>query len=184
MFKPIMTGAVALLLATTLTAAPDSIDRKDFQVARDVATSVDRYTQFTIFDDINAHVKDGVVTLSGKVTMPYKRNDIAKRVARVDGVRAVRDEIAVLPVSQFDDELRYRIARSIYGNSNFWNYAIMPNPPIHIVVEHGRVTLTGVVASNVDRLLAQSLATQFGALSVTNALKTDAEVRDALEKSE
>jgi len=60
----------------------------------------------------------------------------------------------------------------------------MPNPPIHIVVERGRVTLTGVVASNVDRMLAQSLATQFGALSVTNELKTDAEVHDALDKSE
>jgi len=185
MLKPIMTGAAALLLATTLSAASNTtIDRKDLQVANDVATSVDRYAQFTIFDDINAYVKDGVVTLSGKVTMPYKRDDIAKRVAKIDGVRAVHDEITVLPVSQFDDELRYRIARSIYGNSNFWNYAIMANPPIHIVVEHGRVTLTGVVGSNVDRMLAQSLATQFGALSVKNALKTDAEVRDALDKSE
>jgi hyperosmotically inducible protein len=116
--------------------------------------------------------------------MPYKRDDIAKRVAKIDGVKAVHDEIDVLPVSQFDDELRVRIARSIYGNSNFWNYGIMPNPPIHIVVEHGRVTLTGVVQSEVDRMLARSLATQFGALSVTNALKTDAEVRTALEKSE
>ena len=96
----------------------------------------------------------------------------------------MKNVITDLPVSQFDDELRYRIARSIYGNSNFWNYAIMANPPIHIVVERGRVTLTGVVQSNVDRMLAQSLATQFGAFSVTNALKTDAEMREALEKSE
>src|SRR5262245_46672895 len=184
MLKPIMTGAAVLLLATTLTAASDSADRKAFQVAKDVATNGNRHTQFTIFDDVNAYVKDGVVTLSGKVTMPYKRSDIEKRVAKIDGVREVRDEISVLPVSQFDDELRYRIARSIYGNANFWNYAIMPNPPIHIVVEHGRVTLTGVVGSNVDRMLAQSLATQFGALSVTNALKTDAEVRNAAVKSE
>jgi hyperosmotically inducible protein len=99
-------------------------------------------------------------------------------------VRNVRDDITVLPVSQFDDELRHRIAASIYNNSNFWNYAIMANPPIHIVVEHGRVTLTGVVQSNIDRVLARSLATQFGAFSVTNALKTDAEVREALEKAE
>src|SRR4029079_9314909 len=127
---------------------------------------------------------DGVVVLTGKVTMPYKRDDIAKRIAKIDGVRSVNDQIGVLPVSQFDDELRYRIARSIYNNSNFWNYAIMPNPPIHIVVEHGRVTLTGVVQSNVDRMLARSLATQFGALSVTNALKTDAAVGDAVAKAQ
>jgi len=133
---------------------------------------------------VSVNVQDGVVELSGKVTMPYKRDEVAKRAAKVDGVSKVINHITVLPTSTWDNELRYRIARSIYGNSNFWNYAIMPNPPIHIVVEHGRVTLTGVVGSNVDRMLAQSLATQFGALSVKNALKTDAEVRDAHDKSE
>ena len=182
MLKPLMTGAAALMIATAITASAETLDRKDFQLAKDIATSVDRYTQFTIFDDINATVRDGVVTLSGKVTMPYKRNDIAKRVAKIDGVREVRDEITVLPVSQFDNELRYRIARSIYGNANFWNYAIMPSPPIHIVVDHGHVTLTGVVQSNVDRMLARSLVTQFGVMSVKNDLKTEAEVRDQLEK--
>src|SRR5215510_7010740 len=177
-------AALGVTASVALAGSVQTADRKDFQVLKDVATSVDRYVHFTIFDDVNASVKDGVVTLTGKVTMPYKHEDIAKRVANISGVREVRDQIDVLPVSSFDDQLRVRIARSIYGNSNFWNYGIMPNPPIHIVVEHGRVTLTGVVQSEVDRMLARSLATQFGALSVTNALKTDAEVRDALEKSE
>jgi hyperosmotically inducible protein len=177
-----MVGAIAL---TATVAFAGSIEpRKDLQIFNDVAKSVDRYTQFTIFDDVSAAVKDGVVTLTGKVTMPYKRDDIGKRVAKVNGVTVVKNQISVLPVSQFDDELRYRIARSIYSNSNFWNYAIMPNPPIHIVVERGRVTLTGVVNSEVDRALARSLAQRFGAFSVTNALKTDAEMREALEKSE
>jgi osmotically-inducible protein OsmY len=178
MFKQLYWGAGLVLLSATVAAAQP----KDFQVLKDVAAKVDGYTQFTIFDDINASVKDGVVTLTGKVTMPYKRDDIEKRVGKVAGVRSVVDRIDVLPVSQFDEELRYRIARSIYGHSNFWNYAIMPNPPIHIVVEHGRVTLTGVVNSNIDRVLARSLATQFGAFSVTNDLKTDAEVQALLEK--
>jgi len=178
MFKHLYRGAALVLLgATVATAQP-----KDFQVLKDVAAKVDSYTQFTIFDDVSASVKDGVVTLTGKVTMPYKRDDIEKRVGKLAGVQSVVDKIEVLPVSQFDDELRYRIARSIYGHSNFWNYAIMPNPPIHIVVERGRVTLTGVVNSNIDRVLARSLATQFGAFSVTNDLKTDAEVQALLEK--
>src|SRR6185312_3361661 len=169
-------GGLLLIAQIALAGPVGQPDRKDFQVLKDVATSVERYTRFTIFDDVSASVKDGNVTLTGKVTMPYKRSDIEKRVAKIDGVRSVRDEITVLPVSQFDDELRYRIAGSIYNNSNFWNYAIMPNPPIHIVVERGRVTLTGVVQNNVDRMLARSLASQFGAFSVTNDLKTDAEV--------
>jgi osmotically-inducible protein OsmY len=186
MFGKLCAVAAGVLLTANVTfaAQANESDRKDFQVAKDIARTVQRYSHFTIFDDVSANVKDGMVTLTGKVTMPYKRDDIEKRIAKVVGVRGVSDQIEVLPVSQFDDELRYRIARSIYNNSNFWNYAIMPNPPIHIVVEHGRVTLTGVVQSEVDRALARSLATQFGAFSVTNALKTDAEVTDGLAKSE
>jgi osmotically-inducible protein OsmY len=159
-------------------------ERKDLQIANDVSKAVNRYPNFTIFDDLTVAVRDGVVTLDGKVTMPYKRDAIEKRVAHVEGVKDVRNRIGVLPVSLDDDALRARIARSIYGNSNFWNYAVMPNPPIHIIVEHGRVTLTGVVQSDVDRMLARSLATNFRAFSVTNNLKTDAEVRGQLEKSE
>jgi len=184
MFKRIFGSAAAVILAGSTAFGSQAIEKKDLQLLKDVAVAVDRYAQFTIFDDVSASVKDGVVTLTGKVTMPYKRDDIEKRVTKVDGVKTVRDEIGVLPVSQFDDELRVRIARSIYNHANFWNYGIMPNPPIHIVVERGRVTLTGVVQSEVDRMLARSLATQFGALSVTNELKTDAEVQAALEKSE
>ena len=88
----------------------------------------------------------------------------------------------MLPVSIFDDELRFRIARAIYGNPSFWHYAAMANPPIHIVVENGNVTLTGVVNSNVERALARSLAVGFGAFSVTNDLKTDAEMKHLMEK--
>jgi hyperosmotically inducible protein len=114
--------------------------------------------------------------------MPYKKDDIERRVRQVDGVAAVDNRLEVLPVSQFDDELRFRIARAIYGNSAFWNYAAMPNPPIHIVVNRGRVTLAGVVQSNVERMLARSLATGFGSFDVQNDLKTDEEVQAELEK--
>ena len=169
------------LLAGTAQA---SVDRKDLQIANDISSTVNRYANFTIFDDVTIQVDEGVVTLNGKVTMPYKRDDIGKRVAKIEGVREIRNRIGVLPVSSWDDELRYRIARAIYGNSNFWNYATMANPPIHIVVEHGRVTLTGVVQSNVDRMLARSIATNFNAFSVTSELKTDAEVRGSLEKAD
>jgi osmotically-inducible protein OsmY len=181
-----MRRTFSMALAAVLVAAgiASAAGRKDLQLLNDISTAVNGYTQFTVFDDVNASVKDGVVTLTGKVTMPYKRDDIEKRVAKVDGIRELHDQLTVLPVSSFDDQLRVRIARSIYGSPNFWNYAAMVNPPIHIIVENSRVTLTGVVQSNTDRMLARSLATQFGALSVTNNLKTDEEVRALLEKAE
>ncbi len=173
---------MALALVATLTGTSHAQERKDLQVFNDISTQVNRYTQFTIFDSIDAGIDQGHVVLTGWVTMPYKKTDIERRVAKVDGVLSVKNDIQVLPVSQFDDELRFRIARAIYGNSSFWNYGAMANPPIHIVVVRGHVTLTGVVNSNVERVLARSLATGFGSFGVKNELKTDAEVRESLEK--
>ncbi len=182
MLRNLILGTVLLLLPASVFA--DVVpERKTLQVVNDITSQVRRYTRFTIFDDVNVQVgPNGEATLTGAVTMPFKRDDIATLVAKVAGVSSVNNQISVLPVSPWDDELRVRIARAIYGNTAFWNYAAMPNPPIHILVQNGRVTLTGVVQSNVERMLARSLATNFGAFSVKNDLKTDAEMKDLLEK--
>ena len=178
MFARFLAAAAAVLV---LSAPALAADNSNLQAFRNVQKQVLTYPHYTIFDSVNAQIDNGVVTLTGKVTMPYKKNDIEKRVARIDGVHQVVNKITVLPVSQFDDELRFRIARAIYGNSNFWNYGSMANPPIHIIVENGHVTLDGVVNSNTDRVLARSIASSFGAFSVTNDLKTDAEAEQELE---
>jgi hyperosmotically inducible protein len=178
--KKVGTLVFALVMLVGSTASAQ--ERKDLQIFRDISDQVNRYSRFTIFDDVAASVTQGRVELTGWVTMPFKKDDIERRVRRVDGVTNVVNRIDVLPVSQFDDELRFRISRAIYGNSSFWNYAAMANPPIHIVVNRGRVTLTGVVQSNVERMLARSLATGFGSFEVRNALKTDEEVRVELER--
>ncbi len=170
--------ALVILAAPAFAATPD---RKDFQIFKDVSRTVESYVWFTLFDDVSAGVDQGVVTLTGKVMMPFKRTDIEKRVTKVAGVTKVVNKIDVLPVSIFDDELRLQIARRIYRNSAFWQYASMVNPPIHIVVENGRVRLTGVVSSNVEKLLARSLASSSNAFSVKSELMTDAEARAALE---
>lgn len=179
--KSVLASAfVALFVLAASPVAAGQAERKDLQVFNDVASQVNRYTQLTIFDSISAEVIDGKVQLTGWVTMPYKRDDIEKRVRRAEGVLSVDNKIGVLPVSPFDDDLRFRIARAIYSHSSFWNYAAMANPPIRVVVNRGRVTLEGVVNSNVERMLARSLASGFGAFEVKNELKTDAEVKAAM----
>ncbi len=178
-----MSRILATVIVMLAMSAPAwAADREDLAIFQDVSRQVLRYPRFTIFDSVHTQVHEGVVTLSGRVTMPFKREDIARRVARVEGVDDVRNEVTVLPVSQFDDELRFRIARAIYGNSHFWRYGAMVNPPIHIIVENSHVTLEGVVRSNIDRMLARSIASSFGAFSVTNDLKTDAEAKADLER--
>ena len=173
---------VVVIVVGLLAATASAQERKTLQVFNDVSKQVQRYAHFTIFDDVSAAIDNGVVTLTGRVTMPFKKDEIEKRVARVNGVTEIVNAIEVLPVSTFDEGLRYQIARAIYRNPSFWHYAAMANPPIHIIVEHGRVTLTGVVQDNVERVLARSIATGFNAFSVKNDLRTEAEVRAALEK--
>jgi osmotically-inducible protein OsmY len=172
----LLTSAVLVWFAAA-PARAQSADRLGSGIALDISRQIERYPQFTIFDYVSGSVENGVVTLTGKVTMPFKKTDIGRRAAQLRGVREVVNNIDVLPVSTYDEDLRLRIARAIYGNSAFWQYGARANPPIHIIVEHGHVTLTGVVNNNVDRMLARSLATGFGELSVTNALRTDAEMR-------
>ena len=177
MFRNIL-AALALVLVA---AAPSFAQSGNLETFREVQREVLRYPHFTIFDSVHAQIDDNVVTLTGKVTMPYKRADIERRVRRIAGIE-VANQIEVLPVSQFDDELRYGIARAIYGNPAFANYRIQVNPPIHIVVERGRVTLEGVVNNEVDRMLARSLAASFNAFEIRNDLKTDDEVEQELGK--
>jgi hyperosmotically inducible periplasmic protein len=183
MLRKTILMALAFALSSSAALAADVPERKSLQVINDITKQVRQYTRYTIFDDVSVRLADnGVAVLTGKVTMPFKKDDIGRLVSRVQGVNTVQNDISVLPVSPFDDELRHRISRAIYGNSAFWHYAAMANPPIHIVVENGRVTLAGVVQNNVERMLARSLATTFGAFSVKNELKTDAEMKELLEK--
>jgi osmotically-inducible protein OsmY len=99
---------------------------------------------------------------------------MAKLASRVAGVQSVVDKIEVLPVSGFDDSLRYTIAVRIYNDPLFWNCAIQVDPPIHVIVRHGRVTLTGVVLSEVERRKAEvSTRGVFGAISVENQLRLE-----------
>jgi osmotically-inducible protein OsmY len=172
----------AALLMLLAASAPALADTGTLALFREVQQQVLRYPHFTIFDSVNAQVDNGVVTLIGKVTMPYKVDDIERRVSRIAGVRQVDNRLEVLPVSQFDDELRIGIARAIYSHSAFAGYASMVNPPIHVIVERCRVTLEGVVNNELERTVARAIAASFNAFAVRNALKTEAEVRDELEK--
>jgi osmotically-inducible protein OsmY len=158
--------AVLLCLARPAVAQSDAFSSQLGRVLRECP-------QVTIFDDVDARMDGNAVLLTGKVTGTAKKEEIGKRIARIDGVREVRNEIAVLPPLSSDDDLRHRVARAIYGNPTFWSYAAMSNPPIHIIVERGHVTLRGTVNSNVERTMARSLASGLGERSLINELRTE-----------
>ena len=175
--------SLVALAVTALSASPaPAADLTKYDLFQRVQEQVLRYSFFTVFDDVDIEIGDnGHVVLSGRVTGNHKAGAIEKRVAALDGVTTVTNAIAVLPASRFDDELRHGIARAIYRHPTFWRYAVSANPPIHIVVERGHVTLTGSVDSETDRQLARALAGQFDAFSVTNELRLPHEVTTELE---
>jgi hyperosmotically inducible protein len=178
MFRSFLAAATVVL---ALSAPAFAADPANLQTFRHVQRQVLQYPHFTIFDSVNTKIDNGVVTLTGWVTMPYKKDDIEKRIAKLDDVTQVVNRIEVLPVSQYDDQLRLRIARAIYTNPNFTMYSTMVNPPIHVIVEHGHVTLEGVVNSELDKVVARSIASSYLSFSVKNDLKTEAEVKAELE---
>jgi osmotically-inducible protein OsmY len=154
-----------------LTVAAVESDRA---IAEEVARSVRQYVFYSIYDDVNVSVNNGVVTLTGRTTSPHHASELAEVASRVRGVREVRNEIKALPVSIHDDQLRYSIASQIYRDPLFWNYAIQVDPPIHVIVENGRVTLTGVVNSEVERRKAEHIArSTFGVFGVENNLRVE-----------
>lgn len=143
----------------------------DQKLAEQVAKAVNRYPYFSIYDDVNLEVEDGAVALEGRVTMPYKSEEITKRVSRVLGVRSVDNRIETLPVNIGDQKLRAALLYRIYGDPSFREYAARANPPIHIVVERGRVALTGAVRSEVEKRKIEHIArSTFGVFSVENRL--------------
>lgn len=177
--RPLMALAVVALTVSSAAAREQTTNDLFERIQRQVL----RYSRYTVFDDINVGISDdGHVLLTGHVTWGHKAAEIEKRVAALEGVTAVTNDIAVLPVSLSDNELRYRVARAIYSNPTFWRYASSLHPPIHIVVDRGRVRLTGVVATETERRLARVLANQFGAFSVTNELRLPSEVEDEREE--
>jgi hyperosmotically inducible protein len=150
--------AAALLVCAGAAAAADKPAAGAPATNNDLAAKVRHeilmYPRYTIWDNVTFRVSDGAVELTGDVSQPYKKSDIEKIVRNLPGVTNVKDSIEVLPLSPQDDRLRALVARAIYGNANFTRYAMQRLPPIHIIVENGRVRLEGVVATEFDKNLA------------------------------
>lgn len=130
------------------------------------------YYAYGIFDNVQLGAQGGKLIVSGQVTDPFKKTDLGRILARVRGVAALENSLEVLPVSNFDDNLRYRVARAIYGSGSLALYGVRANPPIHIIVKNGNVTLEGAVGSKMDRQLAGFAARSAGmSFSVKNNLR-------------
>lgn len=156
--------------------APD-VERKDSEIRADVVDQILRYPWYGVFDSVETGVEDGVVVLRGSVNQPNRKTDIENRVARIEGVKGLKSEILVQGVSSFDDRLRLELVRRIYGDDRFEQYASWAHPPIRIIVDQGRITLTGILGSAVERQVVGHIARGTLAFAVDNQIKLESELQ-------
>jgi hyperosmotically inducible protein len=127
---------------------------------------------YDVFDNLEYKVEGDTVVLYGQVRRPTTRRDAERRVARIEGVDRVVNNIEVLPLSRFDDGIRARTYRAVFRSGGLYRYAMGANPSVHIIVKNGRVTLEGVVSNKMDSQLAYMAARGVsGVFAVTNNLR-------------
>ena len=164
------TQGVRNLLTVAGPNVPDAqLEQKLAKKLRYVRMSYD-----SAFDYFALGVKDGVVTVEGQDRTGLGRDEALADIANMPGVKDVIDNISIEPVSQFDDGLRLRAMRIIYGDSVLSKYSLDPGRPIRIIVDNGHLTLYGSVDSKMDKEVAGLRANSlFGAFTVDNKLQVE-----------
>lgn len=173
-------------VAALLAAAPgfsyqkDNRDRatpgakNEDRITREVRHELVMLPYYGVFDNLAYRVDGGTVTLLGQVTRPTLKSDAENVVKRIEGVEKVNNQLQVLPLSSVDDRIRLAVYRAIYSQPGLDRYALQAIPPIHIIVENGKVALEGVVASQGDKDQANIRANGVpGVFSVVNNLRVE-----------
>src|SRR5215203_219753 len=170
--------ALALALALTLASGLSFADHKDAKgyerFVREIRHELVMLPYYGVFDNLAYRVDGYKVTLLGQVTRPTLKSGAERVVKDIEGVEQVTNNIEVLPLSPQDDRIRMAAFRSIYGHAALNRYSLSAVPPIHIIVNNGKITLEGVVANEGDKNIANIQANSVsGAFSVTNNLRTE-----------
>ncbi len=179
-----------IVAAAQRTQTPQSVLRMAQEIRKQVLT----LPQYGVFDDIRFQIKDYTVTLKGEASRPTLKSSAESVVKRIEGVEKVINQIKVLPLSPNDDRIRARVYAAIYYHPTLSRYnpgrgmpvyltparvagGITNDPPvgfhpIHIIVNNGNVTLTGIVDSAMDQQIAGIQANSVsGVFSVENEIQ-------------
>ena len=128
--------------------------KTDAQLKDDVIEELRWDPQISDADAIGVGVKDGAVILSGHVPSYAEKLAAAQAAERVNGVKAVANDLKVeLPGAPRDDvDIAEAIAHVLE-----WNVQV-PEDRVHATVEHGWVTLEGEVDHDHQRREVERMA--------------------------
>jgi hyperosmotically inducible protein len=141
------------------------------RITKEVRHQILMLPDFGTFDNIAFQLNGYDVILYGQVVQPTLKDDAAKVIKKIEGVERVENHIEVLPTSGNDDRLRRDLFIAIYRYGPLQHYGVGSNRPIRIIVNHGNVTLEGVVDRESDKNMAGLRANGVpGVFSVRNNL--------------
>ncbi len=170
--QTILTAALAAIPFTAFAANGSMPDAA--QTAEKVRKELVTLPFYGVFDNLWFEMNDGMVTLHGAVTRPTLKTSAERVAQRVAGVTSVVNRIEVLPLSNFDDGIRLRVLRAVYGQPALQRYQLGAQPSIRILVKNGEVTLEGIVLNDMERNIANIQANAvFGVFKVNNNLRVE-----------
>lgn len=176
--KVIALIAVIAIAGSAAVAAPrdSGPESNDAATAKQIRKKLVTLPYYGVFDNLAFEIEGNTVTLYGQVVRPSTRKDAERRVAKIEGIDRVINNIEVLPLSTFDDRIRIRTLRAVSRTGGLFRYFQSANPSIRIIVNRGRVTLEGVVSGKMDSQLAYIAARGVPeAFAVTNNLRVERE---------
>lgn len=147
------------------------MSRSDSDIQRDLMAEL-RWDPSLQAEDIAVAVRDGVVTLAGFVDSYLDKWRAERVAARVNGVKAVANDLAVrLPSSSNRSDPE--IARAAV-DALTWNVSV-PKDRVKVRVEHGWVTLEGDVDFYYQREAAERAVRYLtGVQGITNLIAVKA----------
>jgi hyperosmotically inducible protein len=119
------TAAIILLICLTAGAirsavAAEKPDPND--LVSQARKELMRLPYYGVFDFLVFSVDGPTVTLGGEVYNATIKKDAVREVKRIPGVENVINNIEVLPVSSFDDDVRWAAFRAIYHDLSLSRY--------------------------------------------------------------
>jgi hyperosmotically inducible periplasmic protein len=166
-------GTVQWSLATPAgEVAGSRVSVKSMQLADTVRDRLSKLPYYDVFDHVAFSVRESdSVVLEGEVTRPALRTDAEVAVRNIAGVKTVTNTIRVLPASPGDEAIRWTAFKTIFEKPGLQMYATQLVSPLRIIVDHGKITLDGMVANRFDRTLIFDAARSVpGVVGVTDNL--------------
>ena len=118
-------------------------------------------------NDVKVSVKDGIISLEGKVDSLWKREKIQKMASQIKGVNSIKNYILVKPSKEISDEkIEELISKSLE------NSVRIDSKNVNVKAENGIVIVSGVVSSLVEyEAIIEIINSTNGVLDIENQLK-------------